>query len=701
MIPKLWPGNSYPLGANYDGSGTNFSIFSEKAQRVELCLFDDENKETRVDLTEVTGYRWHGYLPKIQPGQRYGYRVHGPWDPSSGHLFSPAKLLLDPYAKAIDGPIRWDEAVFPYYFGKSPDEKNESDSAPFMPKCVIHQPYFDWTGDNKLQTPLHETIIYEVHVKGFTATHPGIPEEIRGTYSALVHPVVIEYFKQLGVTAVELMPVHHFIHDKHLIDKGLRNYWGYNTIGFFAPHSDYSSDKSPGGSVSEFKEMVKKFHQAGIEVILDVVYNHTGEGSDMGPMLSFKGIDNTYYYRLKQDPRYYMDYTGTGNSLNMRNPHVLQLLMDSLRYWILDMHVDGFRFDLASTLARELHDVDRLSSFFDIIQQDPVINQVKLIAEPWDVGEGGYQVGNFPSVWTEWNGKYRDCVRDLWRGEHQTLAEFASRLTGSSDLYRSNSRLPYASINFITAHDGFTMRDLVSYHEKHNEANQDDDRDGENHNRSWNCGVEGPTNDENILKLRARQQRNFLATLLLSQGAPMLLSGDEIGRSQNGNNNSYCQDNEISWQNWDTIDQDLLDFTKKLIKYRKSHPVFSRRRWFEGRPLHGSELGDIEWFTMDGKPMASEDWGVGYVKALGVFLNGKTIPNPNPRGEPVIDDSFYLIFNASGETLEFTLPHSDWSDRWIQELDTAEGWMSKEVIFNAEDKIKVESHSLRLLRHAS
>lgn len=701
MTIKIWPGNSYPLGANYDGSGTNFCIFSEKAQRVELCLFDDNNQETRVDLTEVTGFRWHGYIPKVQPGQRYGYRIHGPWEPGNGNRFNPSKLLIDPYARSIDGPIKWDEAVFPYYFGKSPDEKNDKDSAPFMPKCVIHQPYFDWTGDKKLHIPWHETVIYEVHVKGFTATHPGIPEEIRGTYSALVHPVVLEHFKQLGITAVELMPIHHFIHDKHLIDKGLRNYWGYNTIGFFAPHSEYSSDKTPGGSVAEFKEMVKKFHQAGIEVILDVVYNHTGEGSDMGPMLSFKGIDNAYYYRLAADPHYYMDYTGTGNSLNMRNPHVLQLLMDSLRYWIQEMHVDGFRFDLASTLARELHDVDRLSAFFDIIQQDPVINQVKLIAEPWDVGEGGYQVGNFPSVWSEWNGKYRDCVRDLWRGENQTLGEFASRLTGSSDLYQSNSRLPHASINFITAHDGFTLRDLVSYNEKHNEANQDDNRDGESHNRSWNCGAEGETDDPNILKLRARQQRNFLATLFLSQGAPMLLSGDEMSRSQKGNNNTYCQDNELSWQNWEAVDQDLLGFTQRLINYRKNHPVFSRRRWFEGRPLHGSELRDIEWFTMEGKPMESEDWGLGFVKALGVFLNGKTIPNPNPRGEPVVDDNFYLIFNASAEDLEFTLPSNDWGTKWIQEFDTAEGWSNEEIAFNAEQKIKMPSHSLRLLRNAS
>jgi len=701
MDVKLWPGISYPLGASYDGSGTNFSIFSEKAERVELCLFDDAGHETRIDLPEVTGFCWHGYLPKVQPGQQYGYRVYGPWDPANGLRFNPAKLLLDPYCKAISGQVEWNEALFPYYFGKSPDLINDLDSAPFMPKCVINQPFFDWTGDNKLQHPWHETIINEVHVKGMTATHPDVPPELRGTYAGLVHPAVLEHFKQLGVTAVELMPIHHFIHDKHLIDKNLRNYWGYNTIGFFAPHSEYASDKSPGGSVAEFKEMVKKFHQVGIEVILDVVYNHTGEGNHMGPLLTFKGIDNSYYYRLTNDPHFYMDYTGTGNSLNMRNPHVLQLLMDSLRYWVLEMHVDGFRFDLASTLARELHDVNKLSAFFDLIQQDPVISQVKLIAEPWDVGEGGYQVGNFPPVWSEWNGKYRDCVRDFWRGEGQTLGEFASRFTGSSDLYQSNSRLPCASINYITSHDGFTLHDLVSYNEKHNEANGDNNTDGESQNRSWNCGAEGPTEDQKILDLRSRQKRNFLATLMLSQGAPMLLSGDEIGRSQRGNNNAYCQDNEISWQNWETQDKELLAFTRKLINYRKSHPIFHRRHWFEGCLLHGSDLRDIEWFNTEGKQMASEDWGLGFVKSIAIFLNGKTIPNPNPRGEPVVDDTFYLIFNAHWEPLDFILPSNEWSEQWTLDLDTSKGWSEEEKVFKADEKISVEGRSLVVLRHAT
>lgn len=698
---KLWPGNSYPLGAIYDGSGTNFSIFSEKAERVELCLFDENGTETRLDLTEVTGYRWHGYLPKIKPGQCYGYRIHGPWDPAKGHRFNPHKLLIDPYSKCIEGQIEWNEAIFPYHFGYSPEESNNEDSSAFMPKCAVHQPFFDWGGDNKPQLLWNEIIVYEVHVKGFTALHPKIPPEIRGTYAGLAHPVVLEHFKRLGITSIELMPIHTFVHDKHLIDRGLRNYWGYNTIGFFAPHKEYASDKSPGGAVAEFKEMVKTFHQAGIEVILDVVYNHTAEGNHMGPLLSFRGIDNAYYYRLTHDARYYMDYTGTGNSLNMRNPHVLQLLMDSLRYWVLDMHVDGFRFDLASTLARELHDVNRLSSFFDLIQQDPVLNQVKLIAEPWDVGEGGYQVGNFPSVWSEWNGKYRDCIRDFWRGEYQTLGEFASRFTGSSDLYQNNSRLPYASINYITAHDGFTLHDLVSYNEKHNEANGDSNCDGENHNRSWNCGVEGPTEDPAIIQLRNRQTRNFLATLLLSQGAPMLLGGDEMGRSQKGNNNAYCQDNEISWQNWETIDKDLLDFTQKLIAFRKSHPVFRRKRWFEGRPLHGSALRDIEWFNIEGKAMNSEDWGKKYVKSLCVFLNGTTIPSANPRGDPVVDDSFYIIFNAETETIDFTLPTSEWGEKWIKEMDTAEGWMENKTVYNAQDKIKVEGRSLMVLRYGS
>ena len=701
MSLKLWPGNPYPLGATYDGSGTNFAIFSENATRIELCLFDDEGKETRIDMPEVTGHRWHGYLPKVKPGQRYGYRIHGPWDPAKGHRFNPAKLLLDPYTKSVDGQIEWNEALFPYYFNRSPDEKNDQDSAPFMPRCVIHQPFFDWTGDNKLQHPWHETIIYELHVKGFTATHPEIPEEVRGTYAGLTHPVAMEHFKQLGITAVELMPIHYFIHDKFLKDRNLRNYWGYNTIGFFAPHTEYSSDKTPGGSVAEFREMVKKFHQAGIEVILDVVYNHTAEGNHMGPMLSFKGIDNSYYYRLTTDPRFYMDYTGTGNSLNMRNPHVLQLLMDSLRYWVLEMHVDGFRFDLASTLARELHDVNRLSAFFDLIQQDPIISQVKLIAEPWDVGEGGYQVGNFPPLWSEWNGKYRDCVRDFWRGENQTLGEFASRFTGSSDLYQNNSRLPFASINYVTAHDGFTLNDLVSYNQKHNEANGDENKDGDNNNRSWNCGQEGSADDPAIHQLRERQKRNFLASLILSQGAPMILSGDEMGRTQQGNNNAYCQDNPISWIHWDGIDKDLLEFSQKLIKYRNEHPVFRRRRWFEGRPIHGSEQRDIEWFNTQGKPMIAEDWGKGFIKSLGVFLNGKTIPNPNPRGEPVTDDDFYILFNASENCLDFTLPGSEWGIEWIKDLDTSLGWIENEKKLLPQDLIKIEAHSLVVLRHAS
>jgi isoamylase len=698
---KVWPGQPHPLGAVYDGSGTNFSLFSQIAERVQLCLFDDEGNETPIDLPEVTGYCWHGYLPTVEPGQRYGFRVHGPWDPANGHRCNPAKMLLDPYAKAIDGQMRWDEAIFPYRLDDGPDTRSDSDSAPFMPRCVVQQPYFDWSGDRRLQLPWHETIIYETHVKGLTATHPDVPPELRGTYGGLAHPAVIEYLKELGITTVELMPIHYFIQDKHLVDRGLRNYWGYNSIGYFAPHSEYASDTRPGAAVAEFKQMVKTLHQAGIEVVLDVVYNHTAEGNHLGPILCFKGIDNAYYYRTTDDKRYYMDYTGTGNSLNTRNPHVLQLLMDSLRYWVLEMHVDGFRFDLAAALARELHDVDRLSAFFDLIQQDPVVSQVKLIAEPWDVGEGGYQVGNFPPVWTEWNGKYRDCVRDFWRGQDQLLGEFASRFTGSSDLYENTSRLPYASINFVTAHDGFTLKDLVSYNEKHNEANGEENRDGETHNRSWNCGVEGPTDDPDVLHLRARQMRNFLATLLLSQGVPMLLGGDEIGRAQQGNNNAYCQDNEISWYDWENTEEDLLAFCQQLIRYRKEHPVFRRRRWFQGRPIHGSEVKDIAWFTLEGEQMAEEGWVQGYAKSLGVFLNGATIPNPNPRGEPVIDENFYMIFNAHYEALNFTLPGADWGEVWVKELDTEIGWVENEESFKARDRIKVEARSLIVLRHAS
>ncbi len=698
---KVWPGFSYPLGAVYDGSGTNFSLFSEIAERVELCLFDEEGNETHIDLPEVTGYCWHGYLPTVEPGQRYGYRVHGPWDPANGHRCNPAKLLLDPYAKAVDGQVQWDEAVFPYRFDDGPDARSDSDSAPFMPRGVVHQPHFDWSKDRRLQLPWHETIIYEAHVKGLTAADPNVPPELRGTYAGLAQPTVIEDLKKLGITAIELMPIHHFIQDKHLVDGGLRNYWGYNSIGYFAPHAEYASDKRPGGAVAEFRQMVKTLHQAGIEVILDVVYNHTAEGSHLGPMLCFKGIDNAYYYRLTEDARYYMDYTGTGNSLNMRHPHVLQLVMDSLRYWVLEMHVDGFRFDLASTLARELHDVDRLSAFFDLIQQDPVISQVKLIAEPWDVGEGGYQVGNFPPVWTEWNGKYRDCVRDFWRGEDQTLAEFAYRFTGSSDLYENTSRLPHASINFITAHDGFTLNDLVSYNDKHNDSNGEESRDGTDDNRSWNCGAEGPTDDPAVLGLRARQKRNFLATLLLSQGVPMLLGGDEIGRTQQGNNNAYCQDNEISWYDKENADEDLRAFCQRLIQYRKDHPVFRRRGWFQGRAIHGAEVQDIAWFTLEGEQMAEEDWGQGYAKSLGIFLNGKTIPNPNPRGEPVVDDNFHVLINAHHEPLTFTLPTANWGQNWVKELDTFVGWIDEEESFQAGAQLEMEARSLVVLRHGS
>jgi glycogen operon protein len=694
---RVWPGVPYPLGAVYDGAGTNFSLFSEIAERVELCFFDQEGSETRVDLPEVTGYCWHGYLPSVEPGQRYGYRVHGPWDPANGHRCNPAKLLLDPYAKAIDGRVDWSPAVFPYRFDEGPDSRNEEDSAPFVPKSVVHQPHFDWAGDRRLQLPWHETVIYETHVKGLTARHPDVPDELRGTYAGMAQPAVIDYLKQLEITAVELMPVHQFVHDKHLADRDLRNYWGYNSIGYFAPHHPYAAGKRPGAAVPEFKHLVKTLHQAGIEVILDVVYNHTAEGNHLGPMLCFKGIDNAYYYRLTEDRRYYMDYTGTGNSLNMSPPHVLQLIMDSLRYWVLEMHVDGFRFDLAATLARELHDVDRLSTFLDLIHQDPVISQVKLIAEPWDVGEGGYQVGNFPPVWTEWNGKYRDCVRDFWRGKDQTLGEFALRFTGSSDLYERTSRLPYASINFVTAHDGFTLNDLVSYNDKRNAANGEENRDGESHNRSWNCGAEGPTDNAQIIELRNRQKRNFLATLLLSQGVPMVLGGDEVGRTQGGNNNAYCQDNEISWYDWENVDGELLDFCRRLIRYRKDHPVFSRRGWFQGRPIHGNEANDIAWFTMDGKQMVEKDWGQGFAKTLAVFLNGKTIPNPNPRGEPTVDDTFYLLVNAHYEPLRFKLPDQTWSPRWKTVLDTAKGWESGEVEHEAADAIEIEARSLCLL----
>jgi len=669
------PGSPYPLGATYDGTGTNFALFSEVAERVELCLVDDGGAETRVPLTEVDGFVWHAFLPSVRPGQRYGYRVHGPFDPANGHRCNPAKLLLDPYAKAIDGQDDGDESLFSYRFGDK-DSFNGDDSLGHTALSVVINPFFDWSTDHRPRHEYHESVIYEAHVKGLTMTHPGIPEELRGTYAAVGHPAMIKHLTDLGVTAVELMPVHQFVQDSHLVDRGLRNYWGYNTIGFFAPHGEYCSAGTRGEQVSEFKAMVLALHQADIEVILDVVYNHTAEGNEMGPTLSFRGIDNSAYYRLVDtDKRHYFDTTGTGNSLLMRHPHVLQLIMDSLRYWVTEMHVDGFRFDLASTLARQFHEVDRLSAFFDLIQQDPVVSQVKLIAEPWDVGDGGYQVGGFPPLWTEWNGMYRDTVRDFWRGEESTLAEFASRITGSSDLYESSRRRPVASINFVTAHDGFTMRDLVSYNDKHNDANGEGGADGESNNGSWNCGVEGPTDDPEVLVLRARQQRNFLLTLLLSQGVPMLLHGDELGRTQGGNNNGYCQDNEISWIDWQLDEQqkELLDFTRRVVHLRRQHPIFRRRRFFKGEASKGgqSDLSDIVWMTPTGEVMKDDDWNSHFARAVTVWLNGHEINEPGPRGERVEDEKFLVLYNSHYEGLEFVMPEPAYGPAWRVLVDTA------------------------------
>jgi isoamylase len=700
---RVWPGRPSPLGATFDGIGTNFSVFSESAERVELCLFDEQGHETRVDLPERTALCWHGYFPEVKPRQRYGFRVHGPWAPEHGVWCNPAKLLLDPYAKAIEGSWEWHEAMFPYHFDAPESSRNDLDSGPYIPKSVVINPFFDWGQDRNPKTEWHRTVVYETHVKGFTKNHPEIPEDLRGTYAGMAHPVAIKYLQRLGVTAVELMPVHQFVQDSTLINRGLRNYWGYNSIGYLAPHNEYALAQR-GEQVQEFKHLVKTMHEAGIEVIVDVVYNHTAEGNHLGPILSFKGLDNPAYYRLSgENRRYYMDYTGTGNTLNMRHPHVLQLIMDSLRYWVTEMHVDGFRFDLAATLARELHEVDRLSAFFDLIQQDPIVSQVKLIAEPWDIGEGGYQVGNFPPLWSEWNGKYRDTVRDFWRGTDRTLAEFAYRLTGSSDLYEGSGRSPHASVNFVIAHDGFTLRDLVSYNEKHNEANGEENRDGENHNRSWNCGAEGPTDDPQVLELRARQQRNFLATLMLSQGVPMVVGGDEIGRTQGGNNNAYCQDNDTSWYHWSSADERLLEFTRRLIRLRLRHPVLCRRRWFQGHDPHGSGLGDIGWFTPGGTDMSEGDWQAGFAKSLGVFLNGRAIATPNERGERVVDDSFYIMFNAHHEPLEFRLPPKAWGERWAKLLDTHEPGdeMSEERIgrrFKAGGLVKLAPWSLVLLK---
>ncbi|RLK61215.1 glycogen debranching protein GlgX [Actinokineospora cianjurensis] len=700
---RPWPGTPYPLGATYDGAGTNFAVFSEAASRVDLCLFDADGTEHRVRMPEVDGFVWHCYLPGVLPGQYYGYRVTGPHDPSSGQRCNPTKLLLDPYAKAVGGEVDWDQSVFGYTFGE-PEQRNDEDSAAHTVKGVVVNPFFDWANDRPPKTPYNETVIYEAHVRGLTMRHPGVPEELRGTYAGLSHPAVIEHLQRLGVTAIELMPVHQFLHDHGLQERGLRNYWGYNTIAFFAPHADYAAQTAQGAQVAEFKAMVRTLHEANIEVILDVVYNHTAEGNHLGPTLSMRGIDNEAYYRLvEDDQRYYMDYTGTGNSMNVRNPHTLQLIMDSLRYWVTEMRVDGFRFDLAATLAREFYDVDRLSAFFDIVQQDPVISQVKLIAEPWDVGPGGYQVGNFPPLWTEWNGKYRDTVRDFWRGEPATLGEFASRITGSSDLYQEDGRKPFASINFVTAHDGFTLNDLVSYNEKHNGANGEDNRDGADDNRSWNCGAEGPTDDAEVNDLRARQRRNMIATTMLSQGVPMLLHGDEMARTQDGNNNGYCQDSELSWVDWSLAEthSDLIDFTAGVVALRARHPVFRRRRFFAGRPIRrGDELRDIAWFTPSGQEMSHEDWESGFGRCVVTFLNGEGIPDLDTRGERVTDDSFLLCFNAHHEDIAAIVPDGDYGAEWEVVLDTATGEVSPPLprTFSGKSELLLPSRSLIVLR---
>lgn len=677
---KFMPGSPYPLGATWDGAGVNFSLFSENATKVELCLFDGPDgkfERERITLPEQTDLVWHVYLPEVRPGQLYGFRVHGPYEPEAGHRFNPAKLLLDPYAKAISGTIRWSDAMFGYTVGDPAEDlsRDDRDSAQGIPKCVVIDPAFTWGEDRPPRIPWHKTIIYEVHVKGFTLRHPYVAEPLRGSYAGLASPASIDYLRRLGITAVEVMPVHHFATDKHLVDRGLTNYWGYNSIGFFAPDVRYSNSGGLGGQVTEFKTMVKTLHDAGIEVILDVVYNHTAEGNHMGPTLCFRGIDNTAYYRLVQDKlRYYMDYTGCGNTLNMTHPRTLQLIMDSLRYWVLEMHVDGFRFDLASALARELHAVDRLGAFFDIIHQDPTLSQVKLIAEPWDLGEGGYQVGNFPVLWAEWNSKYRDTVRRFWKGDEGQVGDLAFRLTGSSDLYEPSGRRPSASINFITAHDGFTLHDLVSYNEKHNEANGEDNRDGHNENLSWNCGAEGPSTDSEIIRLRERQKRNFLASLLLSQGVPMICAGDEIGRTQHGSNNAYCQDNELSWLDWklDQRGRNLLAFTCHLIELSRRHPVLRRRRFFQGRRIRGSEVKDLSWFRPDGKEMGDDDWNDSSARTLGLRLAGDAIEVVDSRGERIVDDTLVLLLNAHHATVPFTLPAHRAGVRWELILDTRE-----------------------------
>ncbi|NJO07886.1 MAG: glycogen debranching protein GlgX [Chloroflexaceae bacterium] len=704
-VTTIWRGKPYPLGATWDGSGVNFALFSEYANRVELCLFDpDAPTETaRITMPEQTDDVWHVYIPFLKPGQMYGYRVYGPYNPAQGHRFNPNKLLMDPYAKAMTGPIQWNDTMFGYPVGHERGDLafDERDSAPYMPRCVVIDSNFPWGDDRPLNIPLHESIIYELHVKGFTYRNPEVPEPLRGTYTALASPPIIHYLKSLGVTAVELMPVHQFVDDRFLVDKGLRNYWGYNTLGFFAPDFRYSQQSGiPGEQVREFKAMVKALHAAGIEVILDVVYNHTAEGSHLGPTLSLRGIDNRSYYRLVPDnQRYYMDYTGTGNSLNMLNARTLQLIMDSLRYWITEMHVDGFRFDLAATLARGLHEADRLSAFFDVIHQDPIISQVKLIAEPWDVGPGGYQVGNFPVLWSEWNGKYRDTVRRFWKGDESQVAEMAYRLAGSSDLYEHNGRRPYASINFVTAHDGFTLHDLVSYNEKHNDANGEGNRDGDSHNNSWNSGAEGPTDDPEINELRMRQMRNFMATLLFSQGVPMILMGDERARTQGGNNNAYCQDNEISWMDWylDDMGAQMLDFTRRLVKIRNEHPVLRRRRFFQGRRIYGSDIHDIVWLRPDGDEMSNDEWSDGFVRCIGMLLNGQAMNEWDGRGQRVYDEVLLLLLNAYYEKIDFTIPQALNGQPWEVIVDTTHPERGAVITLQSGEAYPLHGRSLTLL----
>jgi len=707
MTYRVLHGKPYPLGATWDGQGVNFTLYSEAATKVELCLFDDKTSGTErecIALPEVAGHVWHAYLPEIKPGQLYGYRVHGPYQPEAGLRFNPAKLLIDPYAKAIAGSVNWEAPVFGYQSGHNDADLSRSDDndAWGIPKCVVIDPSFDWAGDQPPRIPWHRTTIYELHVKGLTARHPNLAPEQRGMYAGLSSPPVLEYLKNLGITALELLPVHDFPDRKNLIERRLSNYWGYDTTNFFSPTARYSGSGDMGGQVTEFKSMVKELHRAGIEVILDVVYNHTSEGNELGPTLSFRGIDNPTYYRLVADQaRYYRDYTGTGNSLNVRHPQLLKLIMDSLRYWVQEMHVDGFRFDLASALAREFHDVDRLSSFLDVIHQDPIISRVKLIAEPWDVGEGGYQVGNFPVLWTEWNGKYRDTIRRFWRGDEGQVAELGYRLTGSSDLYQDDGRRPYASINFVTAHDGFTLHDLISYNEKHNEANGEDNRDGSNENLSWNCGAEGPTDDSNVNELRERQKRNFMATLLLSQGVPMLCGGDELSRTQNGNNNAYCQDNELSWYNWELDErrEALLSFVKHLIQVRREHPALRRHKFFQGRPIRGTDIKDIMWLRPDGQEMTEEDWNASWGRCIGMLLGGEALNEVNENGEPVIDDTLLIAFNSHIEPVQFLIPQPSEGIKWEVLINTNRSDLATAYsMVNGGKSIEISGRSVVALR---